>query len=912
MPTTPYFWTQALDGRWEFISRWSPTGVPDSRVEDAFITATGAPYKVALENYIVNVVNGGSTEVRAMELHDLEVGSQATLNVGMDGFYLEKNLKADGLVNVIGTSKLFIGTATGASSATWSGTGNIFLLNGGNIWGMLGADPTLNLDTRLWITRDNNSQFTAGMQSMSLNITQGSLTVTNGASLDLGGKDLKNAGSVSASGPGSHANLSVSGIMENKGLIYAANAGSLTINTLGNIGSYNTGTISALLPNSASSFATAVDIYGNIDQRSNTGHGNSSGVIESIGFKSAVSINTGAVFGGTLRTADNGRMDLYAVTLNGADQAVTIDGKIGIASSGGVVGTIKGLATGVERGLIDIAEQSTLTSQGVVLEYIQVVLDQSTINGTGTVTLTNSWINGSGTILAPLMINQGSEVEAFSFLTPAALTLNSGSNVQNNGKLIASNSGQLVVADKVVGSGSITLNDGGDIKFLKEVSQNISIVSSGNTKEDIAFSFAYSGAIQGLGKGDTIDLLYAAANTGRTATYTGNAFNGTLKISNPDGSLFTNILLTGDYRNTGFSLSADGLGGTLITLTDKLGPTDGPDNLVGTSGPDLIDALGGNDTITGGGGNDTINGGVGSDTAVFTAASTAVTVTAFNGTTAVLNAVGNETDRLINVETLQFADKTIANSSVSQFRGLDYIASFNDLIPAFGLNAQAAFDHYITNGFFEGRVQDNFRGFDYIASYDDLIRNLPANEDEAVRHFISNGFTEGRSRDTFDARFYLGSYADLRAAFGTNQDAAAAHFVTAGFFEGRSRNDFNPLEYIASYDDLIRAFGANSAAGLSHFENNGFNEGRGDSFDGLQYIASYGDLIRAFGTNRTAGTTHFITNGLTEGRSRDNFNAAQYLANYADLRAAFGSDENAATLHYIGSGYFEGRTDHFI
>ncbi len=156
-----------------------------------------------------------------------------------------------------------------------------------------------------------------------------------------------------------------------------------------------------------------------------------------------------------------------------------------------------------------------------------------------------------------------------------------------------------MIADKVVGSGSITLNDGGDIKFLKEVSQNISIVSSGNTKEDIAFSFAYTGAIQGLGKGDTIDLLYAAASPGRTATYAGNAFNGTLKISNPDGSLFTNILLTGDYRNTGFALSADGSGGTLITLTEKLGPTDGPDNLVGTSGPDLIDALGGNDTISG-------------------------------------------------------------------------------------------------------------------------------------------------------------------------------------------------------------------------------------------------------------------------------------------------------------------------
>ncbi len=183
----PYYWTQALDGRWEFSSRWSPIGVPDSRVEDAFITATGAPYKVALENYIVNVVNGGSTEVRAMELHDLEVGSQATLNVGTIASTWSRTSKP--------TASSMSSEPASSSSARPPERARplgvvpaTFSCSTGQYLGMLGADPTLNLDTRLWITRDNNSQFTAGMQSMSLNITQGSLTATNGASLDFGAK----------------------------------------------------------------------------------------------------------------------------------------------------------------------------------------------------------------------------------------------------------------------------------------------------------------------------------------------------------------------------------------------------------------------------------------------------------------------------------------------------------------------------------------------------------------------------------------------------------------------------------------------------------------------------------------------------------------------------------------------------
>jgi hypothetical protein len=201
-------------------------------------------------------------------------------------------------------------------------------------------------------------------------------------------------------------------------------------------------------------------------------------------------------------------------------------------------------------------------------------------------------------------------------------------------------------------------------------------------------------------------------------------------------------------------------------------------------------------------------------------------------------------------------------------------------------------------------------GLEYIASYADLIAAFGANADAGVAHYTAAGRVEGRIV-SFDGLDYIASYEDLIAAFGTNAEAGAAHFITNGRSEGRFVS-FDGLEYIASYEDLIAAFGANASAGAAHFITNGRSEGRSVSFDGLEYIASYADLIAAFGTNAEAGAEHFITNGFTESRARDTFDAQQYLDNYSDLAVAFGSDHEAAVLHYIQNGFAEGRTDEFM
>ena len=79
-----------------------------------------------------------------------------------------------------------------------------------------------------------------------------------------------------------------------------------------------------------------------------------------------------------------------------------------------------------------------------------------------------------------------------------------------------------------------------------------------------------------------------------------------------------------------------------------------------------------------------------------------------------------------------------------------------------------------------------FDALEYIASYPDLIRAFGANAVAGAQHYLTNGQAAGRVPDSFNARQYLANYADLRAAFGTNLAAARIHYITHGYFEGRT------------------------------------------------------------------------------------------------------------------------------
>lgn len=253
----------------------------------------------------------------------------------------------------------------------------------------------------------------------------------------------------------------------------------------------------------------------------------------------------------------------------------------------------------------------------------------------------------------------------------------------------------------------------------------------------------------------------------------------------------------------------------------------------------------------------------------------------------------------------QVVEDTFSVTTVdSSFDSGAYIASYDDLINAFGYDLTAGALHYGQNGLSEGR-QITFEADEYIASYADLIQSLGYDLAGSAQHFINNGSKEGRLRDRFDANAYLTKYSDLRAVYGDDLGAATEHYIRFGFAEGRTW--FDPGEYIASYDDLINTFGYDLAAGAQHYEQNGAAEGRQITFQADEYIASHPDLIETIRYDLEAGIRHFISFGSAEGRSRDLFDAAAYLDRYADLKAVFGNDLNAAAEHYITQGYFEGR-----
>jgi len=119
------------------------------------------------------------------------------------------------------------------------------------------------------------------------------------------------------------------------------------------------------------------------------------------------------------------------------------------------------------------------------------------------------------------------------------------------------------------------------------------------------------------------------------------------------------------------------------------------------------------------------------------------------------------------------------------FDPLEYIASYSDLIQAFGANASAGQSHFDTFGVSEGR-DVSFDGLQYVASYSDLIRFVGVERDVAAEHYIRFGAAEGRAPDLFDAEQYLANYSDLQLAFGDDLEAATEHYIRYGFDEGRT------------------------------------------------------------------------------------------------------------------------------
>ncbi|WP_375271319.1 hypothetical protein [Sphingomonas sp.] len=278
----------------------------------------------------------------------------------------------------------------------------------------------------------------------------------------------------------------------------------------------------------------------------------------------------------------------------------------------------------------------------------------------------------------------------------------------------------------------------------------------------------------------------------------------------------------------------DGYGGndTLIgnAGNDDLRGFDGNDTLSGGAGDDVLNGGAGDDLLDGGPGNNRIDGDAGSDTLVLAGARASYTALVINGHDYLIGAEG--ANQVANVEQVRFADATVGFADTiagaAPFDALRYIASYGDLIRAFGNDPQAG-----------------------------------------ARHFDAFGFAEGRSPGVFDGREYLASNPDLAALFGNNASFGVWHYVNYGFNEGRPTTSFDAQQYLAANTDVLRAFGNNPDAGLTHYLSYGADEGRATGgFDAVGYLLSNPDIAGA-GYGATGAFAHWLVYGAAEGRAGD-------------------------------------------
>jgi len=114
-------------------------------------------------------------------------------------------------------------------------------------------------------------------------------------------------------------------------------------------------------------------------------------------------------------------------------------------------------------------------------------------------------------------------------------------------------------------TGAVTVDSGANLRFDSSVSPGQIINETGADALTLEQAQSFAATISGFGTGDTID----ATNFVETATSYNFVENsamtgGTLTLTDTSLSLTANILMTGDYSNSSFSLAHDSGTGTLV------------------------------------------------------------------------------------------------------------------------------------------------------------------------------------------------------------------------------------------------------------------------------------------------------------------------------------------------------------
>ncbi len=372
--------------------------------------------------------------------------------------------------------------------------------------------------------------------------------LANDGNVDVGGgSSLTVARALTNSGSLSIANSYVTaGALTNSGSLIILGNSYVTAAALDNTGDFQlvaTGSSAALLDVTAGAagFGAAGVSSGYVELYGDTALEFVSGQISTIGASSRLSLIGNDAF-------------IEDSTALGSNSALTGLASIGAGAlfeleRGASVSTTGALANS---GGVSIGSTSTGSSLSIA----------GALTNTGTLGIGNIDTGGSGSVTANSFVNSGAVDLSYGG------TLNVSGALTNNGSISIGDDPEEELAGAVGGTGSFRLTGNG---FLPTTLQFDSSVSSGQTISEIGEDDAltlkqaqsFAATISGFGTGDTID----ATNFLKTATSYNFVENiagtgGTLSLH--DGSLTANILMTGDYSKSSFTLAPDSGTGTLV------------------------------------------------------------------------------------------------------------------------------------------------------------------------------------------------------------------------------------------------------------------------------------------------------------------------------------------------------------
>jgi hypothetical protein len=583
-----------------------------SSTKQALLDVTGGAGAGVL-NGNIELSGDSAIEFASGQITRLARSAQLQLN-GSDAFIEDgstpgSNSALTGLATIGGGATFDLENGASVSTGALINGGNVDLENKASVstTGALANDGNVNLDTNggaggssltLAGALTNSGTLTMGNGSLSTSSKVSATALANTGSINLGGSSKTNIAllDVTEGVAGFGTAGTLTGFVElnfNSAIEFASGpistlAAGATLFLIGNNAFIEDS--SALASNSA--LAGLSDVEGAININEGASVLTTGGLVDD----GSVNLNLGYGDGGSSLTvsgtlANAGSLLMGDPGLSSSDKitASSLDntGEIGLQGAGanhalldvtsaasfGTAGTLTGFVQLYQNCAIEFLNgEITTIAKGATLMLGVTGIPNSAFIEDSTALGSNSALTGLSNISGTLDLNNGAALSTTGALTNSGRlslegtgsTLSIDGALTNNGAFSIANDTE-TLAGAVDGVGSFSLSNA-HLQFDSSVSAGQTINESGADALVLEEAQSFAATIKGFGTGDTIDATNFHAPPATTLNFVENSAmtGGTLTLTDTSQSLTANILMTGVYSNSSFTLAPDTGTGTLV------------------------------------------------------------------------------------------------------------------------------------------------------------------------------------------------------------------------------------------------------------------------------------------------------------------------------------------------------------